>query len=141
MEEFGKIEDFFVRRQLYLHGDYVLDLLRDSIKEKNLRVTDDLLDSLKYQVHKKNESEYVLEISFLSYGRAVEIQYFKSKQKRREQAESGQRAKDMRRAKKKDTRFYAKNVYGSLNRLIGKLGSEYTEQEKQRIKNFLEREQ
>ena len=38
MEEFGKIEDFFVRRQLYLHGDYVLDLLRDSIREKKLRV-------------------------------------------------------------------------------------------------------
>lgn len=136
MAELNDIEDLFVREILDTHGEYIVDLLQDSIEEKKLRITDELLESLDYKVVKR-EGDYVLQISFLSYGRAVEIQYFKSKRVRRENSENN-KSTDFRRAKKKDTRFYAKNVYGSINRLLGRMSSEYSDQEIARLKGILE---
>ena len=136
MPELNDIEDLFVREILDTHGEYIVDLLQDSIEEKNLRITDELLESLDYKVVKRG-GDYVLQISFLSYGRAVEIQYFKSKRIRRENRENN-KSMDFRRAKKKDTRFYAKNVYGSINRLLGRMSSEYSDQEIARLKGILE---
>ena len=136
MAELNDIEDLFVREILDTHGEYIVDLLQDSIEEKKLRITDELLESLDYKVVKRG-GDYVLQISFLSYGRAVEIQYFKSKRIRRENRENN-KSTDFRRAKKKDTRFYAKNVYGSINRLLGRMSSEYSDQEIARLKGILE---
>ena len=136
MAELNDIEDLFVREILDTHGEYIVDLLQDSIEEKKLRITDELLESLDYKVVKRG-GDYVLQISFLSYGRAVEIQYFKSKRIRRENRENN-KSTDFRRAKKKDTRFYAKNVYGSINRLLGRMSSEYGDQEIARLKGILE---
>ena len=136
MKELNDIEDLFVKEILDTHGEYIVDLLQDSIEEKKLRLTDELLESLDYKVVKR-EGDYVLQISFLSYGRAVEIQYFKSKRNRRVTGDE-QRSTDYRRAKKKDTRFYAKNVYGSINRLLGRMSSEYSDQEIARLKGILE---
>ena len=136
MAELNDIEDLFVREILDTHGEYIVDLLQDSIEEKKLRITDELLESLDYKVVKR-EGDYVLQISFLSYGRAVEIQYFKSKRIRRENRENN-KSTDFRRAKKKDTRFYARNVYGSINRLLGRMSSEYSDQEIARLKGILE---
>lgn len=136
MAKLNDIEDLFVREILDTHGEYIVDLLQDSIEEKKLRITDELLESLDYKVVKR-EGDYVLQISFLSYGRAVEIQYFKSKRIRRENRENN-KSTDFRRAKKKDTRFYAKNVYGSINRLLGRMSSEYSDQEIARLKGILE---
>ena len=136
MRELNDIEDLFVREVLDTHGEYIVDLLQESIEEKKLRITDDLLESLDYKVIKSG-SNYVLQISFLSYGRAVEIQYLNSKRLRRENNDRNKSA-DFRRAKKKDTRFYAKNVYGSINRLLGRMSSEYSDQEIARLKGILE---
>lgn len=136
MAKLNDIEDLFVREILDTHGEYIVDLLQESIEEKKLRITDELLESLDYKVVKR-EGDYVLQISFLSYGRAVEIQYFKSKRIRRENRENN-KSTDFRRAKKKDTRFYAKNVYGSINRLLGRMSSEYSDQEIARLKGILE---
>ena len=138
MKTLDEVEDLFVREVLDTHGEYMADLLTDAIEEKDLRVTDDLIESIDYGVDVIEKGKtYRLWISFLSYGRAIEIEYFKSKRTRREakvKNDSGQ----LRRAKKKDTRFYAKNVYGSLNRLLGRLGSEYSEAEIKRLKGILE---
>ena len=136
MRELNDIEDLFVREVLDTHGEYIVDLLQESIEEKKLRITDDLLESLDYKVIKSG-SNYVLQISFLSYGRAVEIQYLNSKRLRRENNDRNKSA-DFRRAKKKDTRFYAKNVYGSINRLLGRMSNEYSDQEIARLKGILE---
>lgn len=136
MRELNDIEDLFVREVLDTHGEYIVDLLQESIEEKKLRITDELLESLDYKVVKRG-GDYVLQISFLSYGRAIEIQFFKSKRNRRDISEK-QKSADFRRAKKKDTRFYAKNVYGSINRLLGRMSSEYGDQEIARLKGILE---
>lgn len=135
MADLNDIEDLFVREILDTHGEYIVDLLQDSIEERNIRITDELIESLNYKVEKQN-NDYILFISFLSYGRAVEIQFFKSRRMRREQRQNNDTA-SFRRAKKKDTRFYAKNVYGSINRLLGRMSSEYGDQEIARLKGIL----
>jgi hypothetical protein len=137
MKELSEVEKLFVEELLDQHGEYVIDLLADAISDKKLRITDDLIDSLNYKVEHRGDDQ-VLVISFLSYGRAIEIQYFKSKRMRREAKSEGKEMAAMRRAQKKDTRFYAKNVYGSINRLLGRMSSEYSDQEIARLKGILE---
>jgi hypothetical protein len=136
MKQLTEIEKLFVQEVLDTHGEYVVDLLQDSISSLNLRLTDDLINSLDYKVETRGNDQ-VLVISFLSYGRAIEIQFHKSKRLRRELTSKSDK-RNIRRAKKKDTRFYAKNVYGSLNRLLGRMASEYTDAEIARLKSILE---
>jgi hypothetical protein len=135
MKELSEVEKHFVMEVLDTHGEYVVDLLQDAINEHGLRITDKLIDSLDYRVERR-DNDFVLQISFLGYGRAIEIQYFKSKRLRREARERNESAQ-LRRAKKKDTRFYARTVYGTINRLLGRMASEYTDAEIERIKGFL----
>lgn len=137
MKELNEVEKLFVMEVLDTHGEYVVDLLQESIEKLDIRVTDDLLESLNYKVEQRG-TDFVLIISFLSYGRAVEIQFFKSKRLRREAKANRNDIKNLRRAKKKDTRFYAKNVYGSINRLLGRMSSEYGDAEIARLKGILE---
>ena len=147
MRELNDIEDLFVREVLDTHGEYIVDLLQESIESKKLRLTDELLESLDYKV-RKSSNGYSLEISFLTYGRFIEINFFKSRAIRnhylRETGDIqrlrvfGNSSENFRRQKKKDTRFYAKNVYGSINRLLGRMSSEYGDQEIARLKGILE---
>lgn len=135
MKELSEVEKHFVMEVLGTHGEYVMDLLQDAINERGLRITDKLIDSLDFNVEKR-DNDFVLQISFLGYGRAIEIQYFKSKRLRRESSERNESAR-LRRAQKKDTRFYSRTVYGTINRLLGRMASEYTDAEIERIKGFI----
>ena len=137
MKELNEVEKLFVMEVLDTHGEYIIDLLSGSIEDLNLRITDELLQSLNYKVEQRG-SDYVLSVSFLSYGRAIEIALFKSKRLRRETKAGKNEAKRLRRAQHKDTRFYAKNVYGSINRLLGRMSSEYGDAEIARLKGILE---
>ena len=147
MRELNDIEDLFVREVLDTHGEYIVDLLQESIESKKLRLTDELLESLDYKV-RKSSNGYSLEVSFLTYGRFIEINFFKSKAISKHYLQgagdikrlriSGNSSENFRRLKKKDTRFYAKNVYGSINRLLGRMSSEYSAQEIARLKGILQ---
>ena len=137
MAKLNDIEDLFVREVLDTHGEYIVDLMQDSIEEKGLKISEALIDSLDYKVEKRGD-DYALVISFLSYGRAVEILSNKSRRMRRKEMLEQIDSKKLRRAKKKDTKFYAKNVYGSLNRLLGRMSSEYGDAEIARLKGILE---
>lgn len=147
MRELNDIEDLFVREVLDTHGEYIVDLLQESIESKKLRLTDELLESLDYKV-RKSSNGYFLEVSFLTYGRFIEINFFKSRAIRKHYLQetgdikrlriSGNSSENFRRQKKKDTRFYAKNVYGSINRLLGRMSSEYSDQEIARLKGILQ---
>lgn len=137
MKPLTEVEALFVQEVLDQHGEYIIDLMQADIESKKLRITDELLDSLDYKVRRRG-SDFVLEISFLSYGRAIEIQMNRSRRLRNRGGREKNRAANIRRAKKKDTRFYARNVYGSINRLLGRMASEYTDQEIARLKGILE---
>lgn len=143
MKELSEVEKLFVMEVLDTHGEYVVNLLHDVIIERSqskdevLIKTAQLIESLHYKVDRQG-SDYVLSVSFMSYGRAVEIAFFKSRRLRRDAKSAKNDAKNLRRAKQKDTRFYAKNVYGSINRLLGRMSSEYGDAEIARLKGILE---
>ena len=140
MKQLTEVEALFVKETLDNHGEYICDLLTESIERLGLKQTDDLLNSIDYKVERRGE-DFVLSISFLSYGRAVEILSNKSRRKRRKEKLNPISKKQFRRAKQKDTRFYAKNVYGSINRLLGKMSSEYSDAEIERLKGILQSRQ
>lgn len=142
MEDLSAVEEVFVLELLKEHGEYIADMLRHDIIKKNLKITEALLDSL-YVFVEKSGSNLSLSLSFYSYGRAVEIQDNKNiklhNMRKNKGGLSRQNAvKNIRRAAKKDKTFYAKNVYGSLNRLIGRMMSGYSDIEIDRIKKLLE---
>lgn len=128
-------ERLFVQQQLKRHGAYMVDLLVTDIKRKKLQDTKHLVSSISFYTT-RNGNNYSLFLSFPTYGRLIEIQYFKTRIKRREMRNAGLRSDNIRR--KKDTRFYAKNVYGSINTLLGRLSSEFTEQMIEQLKRTLE---
>lgn len=140
--KFNEAELLFVREVLDQHGEYVCDLLRDDVESKRLRDTDDLLNSIDYKVSSYG-IDPVLQISFFSYGRALEIRWHKrSKNTKAWTTDTNKEVwgTNARPRKRKNVLFYTRNVYGSQNRLIGMLSHEFTEQEQARIKNILHNE-
>lgn len=137
MERFDEVELLFIRETLDQHGEYLVDILYDSIVEKNLRVSDELLNSIEYKTDYASTNPK-LSVTFLSYGRAIEINYHKKTRFEASVNRDIWGVKENRQTKKKkNTQFYSRNVYGSLNRLISILSNEYTDAEKERLKQIL----
>ena len=140
----------FIAEVLDQHGEYLTDLLVDAIESKKLISQEDkdhLIESISYDTTKFGINP-ALVINFPAYGRFIEINYHKrSKNTGLLDQDSANKAlwgrsntKKLTRKKKKDTRWYAKNVYGSLNRLIGILMYEFTEEERARLTNILQQQ-
>jgi hypothetical protein len=140
-EKFNEIELLFIEETLDKHGEYLIDQLVDDIEDKNLRISDDLMDSLNARVRYEGKDP-VLQLSFLGYGRAIEINYHKKEKDSVWQTDTNKEIWGIKqnriRKKKKNTQWYSKNVYGSLNRLLGILSSEYSDEEIARLKGILE---
>lgn len=141
---FDEIETMFIREQLDLHGEFLSDLFVKRIGNKKLRDSDELIDNITYKVQKSGNSP-VLAFSFPDHGRFIEINFHKKKGPRSiaEAIDTDQLLYNIQRRKKaqkkkKDTRWYTHNVYGSLNRLLERLASEYSEVEIARLKNILQ---
>lgn len=141
----------FIAEVLDQHGEYLTDLLVDAIESKKLISQEDkdhLIESISYDTTKFGINP-ALVINFPAYGRFIEINYHKrSKNTSLLDQDSANKAlwgrsntKKLTRKKKKDTRWYSKNVYGSLNRLIGILMYEFTEEERARLTNILQKRQ
>jgi len=144
--KYNEIELLFIREILDQHGEYLFDLLSEGIESKALIKEGVLLDSLHYKVSMRGNNP-VLSYYFVSHGRFIEIRYFKKSQNTR-QWKTVNTEKELwkirskedrlsRKKKKKDTNWYTRNVYGSQNRLIGRIGSEFTTEEITRLKNIL----
>ncbi|MCX6272164.1 MAG: hypothetical protein NTU44_13280 [Bacteroidetes bacterium] len=140
---FSEDELLWIKDVLDQHGEFLHDLLQEAVESKRLIHSGDLEQSLSYKVNIYGQNP-ALNVSFLGYGRAIEIRFHKSNNSRQLSALktnrsilAGHDAKPMR---KKDTRWYARNVYGSLNRLIGILMYEFTDKERQRIKGILQQQ-
>lgn len=137
---FNDIELLFVEETLDQHGEHIIDLLAGEIASKNLKVTGELLDSIQYKLEKEG-ADPKLVISFLSYGRAIEINYHKKQVAKKWGTNTNRDVwgiKENRPNKRKDTRWYSRVVYGTLNRLIGILGNEYSDEEIKRLKGILD---
>jgi len=134
-----QIKQLFVREELDRHGEHLIDLLTDAIESKNLIDTSQLLQSLKYQIKSEGDN-YILQLIFMSYGRAFEIQSHKRRSKSfiEDTRSTNEVLLGIRRKKPEDKRWYAKNVYGSLNLLIGRLMFGLTEETRERLVGILE---
>lgn len=140
---FNDLEQLFITNILQTHGEYLFDLLVENIEEKDLKKEGDLLGSIRYKVGMDGANP-TLSLSFLSYGRAIEINYHKKSSNTKMWASVNTNQliwgirKNSPRKVKKNTLWYSKQVYGSLNRLIGRIGSEFTEQTIINLKKTLE---
>ena len=135
------IELLFIEEVLDQHGQYIIDLLHNDIAAKRLRLEDKLLDSLQYRTRKSGNNP-MLELSFFGYGRALEIRWHKRSQNTKKWLKTNTNQtiwKTKSNSRKwKNARWYSKNVYGSLNRLISRLSYEYTQAEQTRLKQILQ---
>ena len=141
--KYGDVELLFIERTLELHGEHLCDLLKGKIESKHLIKDSDLLNSIDFSVSKYG-IDPVLLVNFISYGRFIEIAWHKKS------LNSGLWSKpntnvmlwgmkdNQKRTKKKDTRWYAKTAYGTINNLISSLSSGFSEEEKNRLKQILE---
>ena len=138
-----ELKNLFILKTLDEHGDEVIKLLTEQINKLKLIKSSELLNSLDaYTV--REGSDWKLVFKFMSYGRAIEINWHKNKQSRTQKKWTvntnellWQRQNAVYRKRRKDTRWYSKIVYGSLNNLIGKLAYGFTEQEIETLKSFL----
>lgn len=138
VHRFNDLEDYFIRHILEEHGEFLIDKFEEAIDEKGLIDTEVLMDSLNYHVQMRG-ADYLLQLSFVSYGRAIEVAYHKSKRLRKETSRQAFFKSDkFRKAKRKDTRWYSKIAYGTLNHLLYRMGSAYTEEMKQYLKNLMQ---
>ena len=140
--KYNEVELLFIREVLDQHGEYLVDLLQDDIMRKRLRISDELMESLDYRVTNYG-IDPVLLVSFFSYGRAIEIAYHKNRKNRAMLQSRTNRdiwGTTGRTRRKKNTRWYSRNVYGSINRLMSVLATEFSEEEKQRLKGIIDRQ-
>ena len=136
---YSSLEIEFIKEELYQHADYLIDLFEDSIQRKSLIKSGNLLSTFQqgdaYTVRKSGDT-VILSIKFPSYGRFIEIQ--KHKNKIKTESSAGNASKWNKKKKRKDTGWYTRNVYGSLNKLIGNLMYGYSEEVKKQIKKRME---
>lgn len=78
-----------------------------------------------------------MKVNFLSYGRAFEINGYKRNRKVDSSFAEIWGQKENR-SRKKNTRWYAMNMYGGLNRLISRIMYGLSDQEIARLKNILQ---
>ena len=140
--KFDEVQLLFIERSLELHGEMITDLLREQIQQKHLIKSEDLLESIDFQVSKYG-IDPVLLISFFAYGRFIEINWFKRSQNSRKLIANTNRLQwsmreNRKRTKKKDTRWYAKTAYGSINHLIAVLSNDFSDSERDYLKQLLE---
>ena len=133
------IRFIFQEKVLRNHGDFLMQLLQESIKEKKLIDSGDLLDGIDFEVVRDGVN-WNLNFSFLDYGRFIEINRNKRKRASRFDFNTNRDLWGIKEnsMKKKRTDWYTRNAYGALNRLVSTLMYEFTDQEIARIKKQIE---
>lgn len=141
---FDEVEMLFISEELDQHGEYLSDLFVESIEEKDLLDTEDLVNNITYSQQMIGNSP-ALVFTFPSHGRFIEINFHKKRQNITDAIDAFALAYRITRRKaakkkKKDTRWYTRNVYGSLNRLLSRLATNYSQTEIARLKSIIEKQ-
>jgi len=139
-EEYLQFKFIFI--ELKKHGLYLRRLIQEDIDDLDNVDTGTLIDSIAFEVHRTGIAGGKLSFFFPLYGRFIEIRYFKSREVRKNSIETmrvnsinaNKRSMGLGRKKKKDTRWYTHNVYGSQNDLIRALSFGYTEKVRLELK-------
>ncbi len=126
----------YIQEELSQHGEWLCDILAEAVEKRKLRDSGTLLDSINYKAFTENGNPG-LRVSFFGYGRALDIAHYK---RNRHQVDAhaiawGQKENRIR---KKNTRWYARNMYGGLNRLVSRIMYGLSDAEVERLKGILE---
>ena len=138
MEEASYKEiELFINEELSQHGEWLVDRFAEAL-EKNRNIdSGTLLDSLNYETGKGPDGSQTLAISFMSYGRAMEIAGRRRKQKAAWAKKNGDTwGKKNHRQKK--VQWYNRNRYAGYGRLIRRISAGMSDAELQRIRGILE---
>lgn len=136
-EESKELKQLYIEEELSQHGEWLCDMLMEAIDKRRLVQTRGLKDSIKQTAFHQGENPG-LKVSFFSYGRAFEIA---GNKKNRHTVDTNREVwgmKQNRRAMKKNTQWYAKNMFGGLNRLISRVMYGLSDREIERLKGILE---
>jgi len=144
MTEDQYIEFSFVQRALKKYGMNLRDILIQDIDNKDLISEKGsggkhLLESIQFTVKRAGEKGGELLLIFPTYGRFIEIHYFKRRQNsslmgmpNKNQTLWGKQ-RNRKTKGKKDTRWYTRNVMGLLNELEGELMYGFTDAVRQEL--------
>ncbi len=137
-QESEDVKLLFIQEELSQHGEWLSDLLTEIIEKRQLVQTHELADSINYSAFTENDDPG-LRFSFMSYGRALDMQGYK---KNRHQVDAkaiawGEKKNRMKR-KSKNTRWYASHMYEGLYRLVSRIMYGLSDREIERLKGILE---
>lgn len=137
MEEANYKEiELFIQEELSQHGEWLVDRFAEAL-EKNKNVdTGQLLESLDYQTGSGPDGSQTLSVSFMTYGRAMEIAGRRRKQRLKENRNHDVWGKKNHRPKK--VQWYNKNRYAGYGRLIRRLTAGMSDAELRRIRGIIE---
>ena len=141
MSGYTDIEKLFIQEELDQHAEYLSDLFVEDIEKNKLIKHSWLLDTFTsgnpFTISYRG-NQVILSVKFPDYGRFIEIQQRKPI---KTETQKGNASKwgTKKKAKKKNTSWYTRNVYGSQNLLIGRLMYGLSDIERERLKNILQR--
>lgn len=136
MSEYSYKEvNLFIKEELSQHGEWLIDRFADAL-EKNKNIdTGQLLESLNYDTGEDHQGNFTLSISFMTYGRAMEVMARRRKAKLKDPQNHNVWAKKNHKPKK--VQWYNKNRYAGYGRLIRRLTAGMSEDELKRIQGIL----
>lgn len=127
--------NLFIQEELSQHGEWLIDRFADAL-EKNKNIdTGQLLESLNYDTGEDHQGNFTLSISFMTYGRAMEVMARRRKAKLKDPQNHDVWAKKNHKPKK--VQWYNKNRYAGYGRLIRRLTAGMSEDELKRIQGIL----
>lgn len=137
-QESEDVKLLFIQEELSQHGEWLSDLLAEIIEKRRLVRTRKMVDSIKYSAFMENDAPG-LRFSFMSYGRALDMQGYK---KNRHQVDAksivwGEKQNRMK-LKGKNMRWYASNMYAGYYRLVSRIMYGLSDREIERLKGILE---
>ncbi len=145
-------KEAFVARELERHGGYLTDLFEADIKRRNLisnpaTEKDEktkLINHIRSNPFTVDASNQKLKMDFPDYGRFIEIRYHRKKRAYKILGEEARRdvwkIRGLNGKRGKFAKWYAHNVYGALNTLIGRISWGYVEEIAAELKEALERD-
>ena len=125
----------FIKKELEWYEQYLLEGLRKSLHQKGIGITEELFNSLYGKVSGANDnSEGQFDLSFLTKGRFVDMGAGRGYKKGVKGLESNRdkiyrlTARKQAVQKRRPKKWYSKVAYGTLDRLIMRLVSNYEEE-------------
>lgn len=127
--------DLWVREELSQHGEWLVDRFIEALEKGGHVLSGDLIDSFNYETGRGYDGSLSLTVSFLTYGRLMEVASRRRRKSMKEQKNHDVWGKKNHRPKK--VQWYNKNRYAGYGRLIRRLTAGMSDRELQRIRGIL----